>query len=159
PPMTDNTMVFNAIIRAPPDSVSFSAVLLSTGNLHRSSRLLGKDGFLIGKVLLQVEHPKTHQVVYATVDGRCSRMIAIVKRIEQPSCRIPLGLEGSKARPNVHRSTEHPQGEKDLLTEKVCIAFPREPRNDVPQQAISQVGILEAFTRGSHQVTIPPYSL
>src|SRR5947209_15677973 len=86
-------------------------------------------------------------------------MTGIVKGVAYPIRPIALGLERFQTRSNVHGSTEHAKWEKDLLAEKVCIAFPRKSRNDFTQQSISQVGVLEALARSSDQIAIAPNGL
>src|SRR6266700_6213835 len=92
----------------------------------------------------------------ATVDRRCPGMVAIVEGIPYSIGPIALDLVRFQARPNVHGSAKHAKGEKDLLAEKVGIAFPGKPRNNFTEQAISQVGVLETLARSSHQVAIAP---
>src|SRR5215469_399608 len=106
-----------------------------------------------------MKQTKAHQIMRATVNRRCSRMVAVVERISYSIGPIALGLVRLQVGSNVHRGAEHAKGEKDLLAKKVRIAFPREPRNDFTQQTIPQVRVLEALAGSGHQLAIAPNRL
>ena len=113
-----------------------------------------EDRSLIGQAVLEVEHGEADEIVGACVDGRGRRTIRFAGGNWCHGGGVFDCQAGFETRPAVHNGVLHAQGREQFLPHEIRVTAAGHPGDRPAEQAVAQVGVLEALPRRRYQLGV-----